>query len=245
MTTTHVSDVSNASKFRQFAHDIRSPLLSLEVLAKRAATRLDADQHRLMHMIIARLRHMADELLPAEHTQAVSATATAIHSPAVLVDRVVTAKWLELDSRPGVSLECRFGATAREARIAVNAVTLERVLSNLINNSLEAIATRGRVTVTLSTTATRALFLIEDSGVGFSPALLATLRAHTDSLANRTKIPAIASTKPTGHALGLLHAIEEIRALGGTLRFENGKNSGAAVSILLPLALPSPKEIHG
>lgn len=242
MTTTHASDVS---KFRQFAHDIRSPLLSLEVLAKRAATRLDADQHRLMHMIIARLRHMADELLPSDHARALAPTATALHSPAVLVDRVVSAKWLELDTRPGVSLECRFGATAREARIAANAVTLERVLSNIINNSLEAIDGRGRITVTLSTTSTRALFLIEDSGPGFTPTLLATLGAHTNTLANRAKTPAIASTKPTGHALGLVHAIEEIRALGGTLRFDNGKNSGAVVSILLPLVIPPPKEIHG
>ncbi len=232
---------TNSAKLIQFAHDIRSPLLSLEILAKRAAPQLEPEQRRLMENIIDRLRSVAAEVLNRD----ISSTAQGVHSASAIVDRVISAKWLELDARPGVALECRFGATAREARIVANAVTLERVLSNLINNSLEAIATRGRVTVTLSTTSTRALFLIEDSGAGFTPAMLATLRAHTNSLAKPAIPPAITSTKPTGHALGLVHAIEEIRVLGGTLRFENGKNSGAAVSILLPLALPPPKEIHG
>lgn len=223
--TTHVSDLS---KLQQFVHDIRSPLLSLEILARRAAPRLEPDQRKLMSNIVNRLRFMADEILRDDETP----NTQAVQSPCAIIDRVMAAKWLELDTRPGITLECRFGTTARDARIAAHAITLERILSNLINNSFEAIGSQGRVIVTLSATPKRVLIVVEDTGGGFSEEKLRTLKTLSEGKLGL----ALSSTKHSRPALGLMHAIREIRDMGGVLRFENNSDVGATVSIVLPLA---------
>jgi hypothetical protein len=98
-----------------------------------------------------------------------------------------------------------------------------RVLSNLINNAVEAIHDIGLVEVILTATADHVFLTIRDNGVGIPQELLPLLwekgRTHG---------------KVGGSGLGLYHARSKITEWGGSLSIESKLGQGTTLTIQLP-----------
>jgi signal transduction histidine kinase len=103
---------------------------------------------------------------------------------------------------------------------------LGRVISNLLNNSIESIAESGWIEISLTPAGQNAIRLdVKDSGIGIDHGLLEKLLSGE----------AITTKGTQGHGLGLSSSIAFIRNdCKGQFDIRSKKNAGTWVSILLP-----------
>lgn len=207
---------------RQWAHDIRSPLLALDTFSQ-IADGLSQEDRQLLRGAVDRIRGLSSNLLTRPTSLAAP---TEKNEPTLfdLIEQTMREKWLEVFGRPGITLETRIAPGAQRAVLStLTGVELQRLLSNLLNNSIEAIPGYGRISISASIVENRALILIEDNGCGFSfdPALI--------------KCGRLATTKINGNGLGLSHAFALVEECGGNLRIESQRGHGTQVYLELPV----------
>jgi signal transduction histidine kinase len=209
------------------AHDIRSPLLQLEVLLTTMNSLPDKTRMPLLRAI-DKLRFIADDLSrpvrleaiePAEGSKAGEAT---IELMPRLVASIVTQKRLEHERRSAVRIDYQFdnGAYGLFARVVPSVVS--RVLSNVINNAVESIAANGHVRVRLSESGDDIAISVSDDGCGIRPDLLPHIFERG------------VSSKPNGKGLGLFLAREAMNAAGGSIEARPNTGSGTTVLLRLP-----------
>ena len=114
----------------------------------------------------------------------------------------------------------------QSAELLTDPVQLELALLNLITNSVDAMASGGKLTVRLERANERLRLEIEDTGTGVPPDLL----AHIFDPWVTTK------AQGKGSGLGLSIARQVITSHGGTIRAQNRPGKGAVFTIDLPAA---------
>ncbi|HBB68109.1 MAG TPA: hypothetical protein DCZ93_12625, partial [Elusimicrobia bacterium] len=211
----------------QVAHDIRSPLAALGSAAKDLA--LPEEQRKLMEGAVGRMQGIADDLL--QRYRAPSA-ATVKSKPAVcalngLIEQVLAEKRLQHKEKVGVKIE--FTGASEEIKALVEPKELQRLISNLVNNSVEAFNGPGTVSVGLSAPDGRVLIEVRDNGKGIPPEILAKLGRKGET-----------HGKAGGNGLGLYHARTTIEGWGGSFIMKSEPGQGTAVLITLPHATTRP-----
>lgn len=218
----------------QVAHDIRSPLVALDAALKYADSMPEAQRVMLRHAV-NRIRDIASNLLeknrePQEGRPAAPGEAAQLPSVCLLsslVEPVIAEKRMQYGlSRAAVDFEMTQAAYGVFA--AVQPAEFRRLLSNLINNSVEALKKEGRVAVTLGTEGEYAVVRVSDNGEGISPETLGKLGRRGFTLG-----------KTGGSGLGLYHARTAVESWGGKLEIASEPGKGTAVSVLLPAASAS------
>jgi signal transduction histidine kinase len=137
----------------QVAHDIRSPLAALDSALK-DISQLPEEKRRLIHGAAGRIRDIANDLLE-KNRQGRTQSGPQAGKPdeprllLSLIEPVVTEKRLQYRNRPDAEIEARLGPESYGLFARVDPVELGRTLSNLINNSVEALERSGSVTVAL------------------------------------------------------------------------------------------------
>ena len=114
----------------------------------------------------------------------------------------------------------------QSAELLTDPVQLELALLNLITNSVDAMASGGKLTVRLERVNERLRLEIEDTGSGVPPDLL----AHIFDPWVTTK------AQGKGSGLGLSIARQVVTSHGGTIRAQNRPGKGAVFTIELPAA---------
>jgi signal transduction histidine kinase len=114
----------------------------------------------------------------------------------------------------------------QSVELLTDPVQLELALLNLITNSVDAMASGGKLTVRLERVNDRLRLEIEDTGSGIPPELL----AHIFDPWVTTK------TQGKGSGLGLSIAREVVASHGGTIRVDNRPGKGAVFTVDLPAA---------
>lgn len=203
----------------QVAHDIRSPLVALEVAVKETAS-LPEDQRALVNNATARIRDIANDLLHRNQL-ANQPTDTALESQrlAPLVEAIVKEKQIEYRTRTKVKIEAKI---EQDITAKVSAADFKRVLSNLVNNAMEA-TKRGSVQILLRQEQNTALIEVIDTGSGIP-----------DSLQKNLGERGFTQGKLTGTGLGLFHAKQCTQAWGGELEIASQEGKGTSVSLKLP-----------
>jgi len=213
---------SYATLAAQVAHDIRSPLAALGAAAKGLS--LQEEQRTLIDGAIGRMNGIADDLLRRYRAPGVAeGPKIETHGLAGLIEQVIAEKRLQHKDKPGVKIE--FAAAAGGLRAAVDAKELQRLVSNLVNNSVEALSGPGTVAVRLGAEDGKVLIEIKDDGKGIPPELLAKLGQKGET-----------HGKAGGTGLGLYHARTAAESWGGGLKIESAPGKGTAVVISLPAA---------
>lgn len=219
---------ARAQLAEQVAHDLRSPLAALQHLAARATIRTKGESG-LFRSSVGRLSGIAEDLL-GRHRRSNSAD-TARPAPVPLwplIEASVAEKRLELHARPSVRLELTGRATTEKAEAAVDGVQFQRVLSNLLNNAVEAMGGEGGcVSVGLTVKGARVILRVEDDGPGFSADIAAKAGRRGTTLG-----------KEGGNGLGLHYASQAVESWAGRLAFGSKPGAGAAVVIDLPASSP-------
>lgn len=225
----------------QVAHDIRSPLAALDSVLKDVMP-LPEEKRLIIRSATARIRDIANSLI--ENARGLKAAGPEIADPAAVellsshVEPLVTEKRLQFRSKIGIEIESRLDAASYGLFCRIQPTEFSRVLSNLINNAVEAIGERGSVVVSLGAEADQVLVGVRDNGKGIPHGLLAKLGQR-----------GVTHGKASGLGLGLYHAKNAVESWGGRLDISSDVGKGTTLTIALPRAQPpewfvSKLELH-
>jgi signal transduction histidine kinase len=231
----------------QVAHDIRSPVAALKV-AIRALPETAYDSKELIASAISRISAIAEDLLKLKRSthletsgpsvasiaaaEAAATETTTENTPPQLVSEIIgkivqEKKAQHQDARPEVRIDLHVDERAWDAFVAIDPSHLQRIVSNLINNAVEAIDGAGIVTL-VTAVRDRVRVEVRDTGRGIPPELLPRLCKEGASFG-----------KEGGNGLGLFHAKTTIERAGGAFGIDSILGHGTQVSIDLP-ATPQP-----
>lgn len=217
---------------KAIAHEINQPLNALSTYAEAALLMLrggNPDPARLTHAIehsvlqAQRAGKVARELLQflqkgETETEDVDLNCAVRNALAIVESNGFGGFGAELDLEPDLR------------PVRANCVQVEKVMVNLMRNSVEAMRGAGmpirsiRITIRTSTEARMAQVTITDSGPGLDP-----------ETAKRIFDPFF-TTKPRGIGMGLAVSRSLVEAHGGQLWFDTACETGASFHFTLPFA---------
>ncbi|MDF2690757.1 MAG: kinD [Gammaproteobacteria bacterium] len=206
----------------QVAHDIRSPAAAIMMLAKESIS-LPEEQRISLREASSRVQDIANNLLSDYQEGEVLATASILMLYPV-VSSLISEKRVQYRERV---VEFNIEAEgAYFAHIKVNDQDFRRLLSNVLNNSLEAIAREheAKITVEIKIKGQQISLYISDNGPGIPVDILGQLNAG-DGM----------STKHDGPGLGLKQVREFMLKHKGSFRIESELGVGTKVCLCFKL----------
>jgi len=221
----------------EVAHDILTPLSALTRLVQ-IADSMPEDQRRLLRSASERINDIANSLLdtnrrtrePSDQVStSISDTDTDLrvlspHLLSYLADPVVSEKRVQLSSNLGIKIQtnlpCSYGLFSR-----VDPVRFRRVISNLLNNAVEAIEDAGEIELKISSNEDFICFSISDTGRGIPEEVMPQLMKRGFSFG-----------KASGSGLGLYQAKVAIEQWGGSLEIRSVIGEGTTVDLKIPRA---------
>lgn len=184
-----------------------------------------------------------DEAIEDASTESATLARSAFHDAVDLLNRLQMGSSPELHWSPdpidlnaiAQDVATVISATASQKRVALvvdpaapaqvkgDPVLLRHVVTNLVLNAIEAVATGGHVSVRVGTRGGRAVLSVIDDGPGVP-----------DKYRDRLFEPHF-TTKPSGSGIGLFISFGIVREHGGELLYE-GSKKGGVFTVLLPQA---------
>jgi two-component system OmpR family sensor kinase len=155
------------------AHELRTPITNLRAAVD--LTRRDPSPDRMDQLVRLsdRLGDLAANLLELSR---LDEGATPVSARArELEDAVLTAVdgWRTRLAGSAVDVDHRTAVERGDALLPIDAVSIGRVVDNLVGNAVKAVGDRGVILVSLSIDASGLRLAVEDDGPGMPPALLA------------------------------------------------------------------------
>ncbi|MDF2940441.1 MAG: sensor histidine kinase [Gammaproteobacteria bacterium] len=234
--TALLNEVSEKSKEAAFAelaaqvaHDIRSPLAALDMLVKHLSN-VPENQRVILRNATNRINDIANNLLNEFRGRKRPLPSPQLHSPVLvscIIESIVSEKRLQYQNR-NIEFITQIQAEAYFAFVIFDTNELERVLSNLINNSAEALDKKGSIVISLENLEYTLKLCIKDNGRGIPQ----------DKLNNI--FTAGSFDKKGGSGLGLSHAKQRVEEAKGFIKIDSVVNQGTTVCIHLPKA-PQPQ----
>lgn len=203
----------------QVAHDIRSPLAALGAAAK--GLDIPIEQKSLIDGAVCRINGIADDLLRRHRGSPETAGKPEVCALYPLIEQVVMEKRSQHKEKSGIKID--FTSTGKGILAAVEPKELQRLLSNLINNSVEAFGNSGVVSAELSSHENKVFIRVSDNGKGIPPRILARLGQKGET-----------HGKSGGTGLGLYHARKKIESWGGVMQISSEPGRGTVISAELP-----------
>ena len=146
-----------------------------------------------------------------------------------LLEGLITEKRMLYRSTLGIEIEYSVDSNCHSVFAAVQASEFKRVLSNLIDNSVEAISFTSllKVEVRLELGPRGVCIFVRDNGRGILPEILGKLTQRGETYG-----------KVGGSGLGLFHARKTIEAWGGNFIITSSVGQGTVIHIALPQCPP-------
>ncbi|MGK5089422.1 HAMP domain-containing sensor histidine kinase [Bdellovibrionota bacterium FG-2] len=235
--------VSLSNLASQVAHDIRSPLTSLNVVIEKVQAHgvLDEQSRTMVRTAVGRIRDIANNLLsqnrslsvgatdleplpstPDLTTKPTSPTSNETASPTLLctlIDLIASEKRAQFSKQIEdgkleilTDLSSGYGLFAK-----IQPTEFSRLLSNLINNAVEAMSGVGRVQITLKPSPISEAKIeleISDNGKGIPPELIPLLGTKGNTFG-----------KNGGSGLGLYHAKTSVESWDGEFLIESSQEA--------------------
>jgi signal transduction histidine kinase len=222
--------------FKQVSHDIRSPLSALNMIVGTLAN-LPEDKRILIRASVSRITDIANQLLQkgSENNKEELAVSQKVGIknlqlsnellPAI-IEIIVSEKRVQFRENSTVTIDAElcesYGLFAK-----INPVEFKRVISNLINNSIEAnTKADGIVKVQIRKSGQKNLIVVSDNGKGIPQSVLDKL--------GREEISFGKEGTESGSGIGVLHARRTIESFGGTLEIKSQIGVGTEIIIALP-----------
>jgi signal transduction histidine kinase len=230
--------VAASSAAAGVAHNIRSPLSSLE-MGIQLIPNIPDSAAGIIKQALSEMRGIVQGYTENREKRKVVALASSVAAQrkvpvaseglAELLEGSIGQKRLEYKGRSNVEIDFESDASSRSIFSNVNRVEFSVVISNLINNAVEAIPLdhEGIIRVTLSKENEYAVIRVVDNGKGISPEDLPILGS-----------PGVSIGKPQGTGYGLFHAKSTLQQWRGSLAISSTPNQGSEITLKLPLIDP-------
>lgn len=214
----------------QVAHDIRSPVAALNavsqdlaqlpenrrIMIRNAAQRINDIANNLLHYYRQKTTHGFNNKIPEDIMQA--------ELISYFVETIISEK-REQFSGLNIEFSVQIASDSYGVFAKVNPIEFKRVLSNLMNNAVEAIEQNGKVEIAITKNSGFIIVAIKDNGRGIPHELLP-----------RVVEGGVTYGKKEGSGLGLSSAVKQIEAWGGQFSIHSVVNQGTSVEIILPQA---------
>ncbi len=204
----------------QIAHDMRSPLVTMQSFVRYAGnSQVDPQQLNSLREVVSKglekLSHMAEELLDySRASQLVKESAD--------IAKVCKETMSEVKTGQGTSIEWQYnGPDALAAQI--DQTKIQRVLTNMLQNAAQAMPQGGTITLMLEKIVHGVQLRIRDTGCGIRPEHVAKIFESTFTFG-----------KKQGTGLGLDYCKTVIEGHGGTIHVASVVDKGTEFTINLP-----------
>jgi signal transduction histidine kinase len=221
---------------QQVAHDIRSPLAALDSIIK-DLSQLPEEKRIIMRSAMGRIRDIANNLIEKNRQLSMASrgendgisssdAAMSIQLLSSLIDPLITEKRLQFRARMGIEIDFQLGPESYGVFANIQPRELKRMLSNLINNSVEALNGKGSIILRLERRNNLVEITVQDSGKGIPAGVIEKLGQRGATFG-----------KAEGSGLGLYHAKTTIESWGGSLKIQSEQGAGTNVTLRLPLSI--------
>lgn len=206
----------------QVTHDIGSPLAALEMIVKANALILPEQSRTAMRNATSRIRNISNSLLNKVRPQLIVNNEPLMqHQIYNLVKFCISEKVLQYKNKPA-----KINFLANDAIyglfVMVRAAEFNRVLSNIINNAVEATEI-GKIDIKVNQENNNVKITVMDEGVGIPKEVL-------NQLGDRT----ITHGKLKGSGLGIYYAKNCIEGWGGKFEIKSEVSKGTLCTVSLP-----------
>jgi signal transduction histidine kinase len=214
------------SKVRQAAHDIRSPLSALNILVKTCGDSLSEDAKALLEASIKRINEIAADLLAIEESS--QGSSVEISNAQGMNGAEVQASLQGIMNEKRVQTKCEVVLQSNlrhaSAAFALPRSYFERIVSNLVENSIQAMGERaGRIQIMVLENFDGSLSIqVHDNGSG--------IPSHRLPQLGRKGV----TFRKGGTGLGLYHAKTVINHFGGEMGIISEEGVGTMIKIKLP-----------
>jgi len=222
-------DKAIVSLSKQVAHDIRSPLSTLNVVLSTIDNSLPHEQKELIENAVNRINQIADDLLNNAKSRNVNNqnVQTKRHQQ---LDQIINsiAKEKESQGLVGGRIKLSLDLDSNQLGANINDGDISRILSNILNNAIESIESGGEVRVSLRYFDKLAVISIMDNGIGIPDHILEVLGTREVSFGKQ-------HSKASGNGLGIFHARKTLESAGGSLAILSKVGVGTNIEIRVPL----------
>jgi signal transduction histidine kinase len=211
---------------RQVSHDIRSPLAALNMIVSNLDS-MPEDKRILIRSSVNRINDIANNLLSKSKSQNhnFSQDAEEIISVAALIDSLVSEKRMQYRERVDIKIEAHL-QNSYGLFIKVNSVNFKSILSNIINNSVEAlIDTSGNIDLSIESCTENISIIINDNGKGIPKFII-------EKLGNKG-VSHGKENSQSGSGIGVYHAKKYIESIFGSFDIKSKEGKGTSVVIKL------------
>lgn len=214
----------------QAVHDIRSPLASLSILSSYTKN-IPPDFCAVMGGALRRINDIANNLLekykPRDETKIKGGDVTDVKNTfqvLLALYEIVSEKKYEFQDVP-VDIKISLSPTGYSSFIYAGEISFKRMISNLINNAVEAFEkTPGAVSINLDSTDSMVIITMEDNGKGMPQHVLDKIRNNV----------AVTEGKKSGHGIGFTQVRETLRYNRGYLDIDSTVGSGTKIVLTFP-----------
>ena len=202
-----------------FKHNLKSPLVTIENIFLNLKEKISSQEHKLLALAFERIENITSS--PVEPNR------IKISKNIVSLDRVlsniITQKKIEFLGKGRVEIYYKNNLKQGNDLISMDPSDLREVVSNIINNSMEAIENEGEVLIVVNQKKENICLTITDNGSGISKENLGVVFSKNYS----TKIG-------VGRGIGLYHAhnISRKHNLGLNIKSELGL--GTEINLIFP-----------
>lgn len=205
----------------QVAHDIRSPLGALKILASRFP-HSETGYNKMVHSVIQRIEDIASKLL--DKYRAAEPRSHSAVNIWPLIENIISEKQIFFsEQKICITLQQPYPAT--ELFVFIDPKEFSAIISNLVNNSVESFGEgSGNIQVNVKREANNCIIRISDDGSGIP-----------EELINRVGRKGFRSSKVGGSGLGLLHARTKLEEWGGSLAIQSTVELGTVIKLILPI----------
>ena len=214
----------------QVSHDIRSPLAALDV-ALESLDKFPKAHQAIVKTAVSRIRgiaaslsHKRKELSQKQIASTEKNRLTPEHLPKT-IQAIVSEKRLQHRAKTSIEIDLDLDASSYPLFLNNDVAEFQRMISNLVDNSVEAITDQGEIKISIRRAGNMALIRVEDNGPGIPEKILPTLGQR-----------GITYGKPGGSGLGLYHAKMTIEKWQGAFSIQSRFGQGVIVEIRLPVA---------
>jgi heavy metal sensor kinase len=219
------------------SHELRTPIAAIRSKTDVALLQVDlpgeyATVLQDINLETVRLSHLINDLLALARGDEGQ---THFEQEPVQLDslaEMVAANAEALAAERQVNLQVH---TSEPVTILGDEARLIQMIINLLDNAILYTNARGRVTLTVKSTRTHAILIVQDTGIGIAPEHL----PHIFERFYRAD-PAHVKTERGSSGLGLSIVAWIIQAHKGTITVESQKGRGSTFIVSLPLAAPRP-----
>lgn len=203
----------------QLAHDVRSPLMSVDMVVK-SIRNISDDSRKILNAAVGRISDITNNFLEQYRFKEKALQADLKDEClSALLKGIVEEKKAQ-HAYAEIVLIIDF--EDKKAISKVSSADFKRVMSNLINNAVEAGDHNNLVKVGLSQSGHFNIISISDNGCGIAADLLPNI------------FSGISIGKENGNGLGLSHAKAKIEEWGGEIFVHSSVNKGTTITVTLP-----------